>query len=180
VTNDYEKNGTLPQEMPIVSEKGMEIFADAEMGAKVLKKVKKKTSTAEFLKAFAAQIKAGDYAAIQAFIPMNAATRKALDTLRLKLRDKYKVAATVGFGPRFLHSTGQLHKGGKNEGVFYQLTCDDAKDAPIAGRPYSFGVVKASQAIGDLESLKSRKYRAVRIHLSKNPVKDLAALVKMV
>lgn len=180
VTNKYVANGKLPEESPVMEDKGFKIFCDESIASAVQSKLKKKVGVADFLKAFGTHIKAGDYAALQAFIPMTPATRKALDVIRIKLRDKYKVAATVGFGPRYLHSTGQLHKGGANEGVFYQITCDDAKDVSIQGRPYSFGVVKAAQAMGDFQSLTSRNYRAVRIHLSKNVVKDLTALAKLV
>ena len=80
-------------------------------------------------------------------------------------RDRLKVATTLGYGPRFLHSTGQLYKGGPNTGVFLQITADDAQDLPVPGQKYTFGVVKAAQARGDLEVLLERGRRVLRVHL---------------
>jgi transaldolase/glucose-6-phosphate isomerase len=89
-----------------------------------------------------------------------------LQEIRDLVRDRKKVATCLGFGPRFLHSTGQAYKGGPNSGVFLQITCDDAQDLPVPGQKYSFGIVKAAQARGDLQVLESRKRRALRLHLS--------------
>ncbi len=107
----------------------------------------------------------GDYIAIAAFIPRNAENQEALQRLRVRLRDHFKVATTVGFGPRYLHSTGQLHKGGPNNGVFIQVVSPDPEDVPIPGRPYTFGKLKAAQALGDLESLRAHGRRAGRVPL---------------
>ncbi len=122
------------------------------------------TAVSDLLK----QVKPGDYVAIMAYLPSSPATDKALQQMRTTMRDRLKVATTIGYGPRFLHSTGQLHKGGANKGVFIQLTADEARDLPIDGRPYSFGVLLRAQAIGDLQALQGRRYRVVRIHLGKN------------
>jgi len=92
------------------------------------------------------------------------------------VRDKRRVATCLGFGPRFLHSTGQAYKGGPNSGVFIQVTCDDAADVPIPGRRYTFGVVKAAQARGDFQVLAERKRRALRLHLGKDVKAGLTAL----
>jgi hypothetical protein len=92
------------------------------------------------------------------------------------VRDKKKVATVLGFGPRFLHSTGQAYKGGPNTGVFLQITCDNAVDLPVPDQKYTFGVVKAAQARGDFAVLAERGRRALRVHLSKNVRKDLAKL----
>ena len=88
-----------------------------------------------------------------------------LRAIRQELRDALGVAVTVGYGPRFLHSTGQLHKGGKNNGVFVQITADAVKDLAIPGEPYTFGTLIRAQAVGDLQALKAHKRRAIRIHL---------------
>jgi transaldolase / glucose-6-phosphate isomerase len=108
---------------------------------------------------------AGDYIAINAYLPRNAETIARLAAVRARLRDRYHVATTVGFGPRFLHSTGQLHKGGANNGVFLQVVTDDPFDLPIPGKPYGFRALKAAQALGDLASLRSRGRRVARVTL---------------
>ena len=110
------------------------------------------------------------------YITMNDANENALQKIRLAVRDKKKVATVLGFGPRFLHSTGQAYKGGPNSGVFLQITCDDAVDLPVPGQKYTFGVVKAAQARGDFAVLAERGRRALRVHLGKNVAKDLAKL----
>src|SRR5207253_5842968 len=88
---------------------------------------------------------AGDYAALLPYVEMNAARERELQAIRGAIRDRYRVATCLGFGPRFLHSTGQAYKGGPNSGVFLQITCDDAVDVPVPGQKYTFGVVKAAQ-----------------------------------
>jgi len=103
--------------------------------------------------------------------PENEAHEAALQAMRHAVRDKKHVATCLGFGPRFLHSTGQAYKGGPNSGVFLQLTCDDAKDLPVPEQKYTFGVVKAAQARGDFQVLAERGRRALRVHLGS----DLAA-----
>jgi len=103
-----------------------------------------------------------------------------LQFIRHAVRDKKKVATVLGFGPRFLHSTGQAYKGGPNSGVFLQITCDDAKDLPLPGQKYTFGVVKAAQARGDFAVLAERGRRALRVHLGKNLNSGLAALTKAI
>jgi transaldolase/glucose-6-phosphate isomerase len=110
-------------------------------------------------------VRPGDYISILAYLPRTEATRARLDELRSKLRRRFTVATTVGFGPRYLHSTGQIHKGGPNNGVFFQLVEDDADDVSIPGRPFSFGALKRAQADGDLEALLQAGRRAVRTKL---------------
>ena len=111
-------------------------------------------------------IKPGDYFAITAYIPSTEENETKLNRIRLAVRDSKKVATTVGFGPRFLHSTGQLHKGGPPTGVFLQITDSPREDVPIPGKPYTFGQVIAAQAAGDLAALKARGRRAMRVHLA--------------
>jgi len=110
-----------------------------------------------------AQVHPGDYIAITAYMQRNTENEEALRRVRVRLRDRFKVATTVGFGPRHLHSTGQLHKGGPNNGVFIQVITPDETDLPIPGRPYTFGTLKAAQALGDLESLRAHGRRAGRV-----------------
>ncbi|MGH9365665.1 MAG: glucose-6-phosphate isomerase [Thermoanaerobaculia bacterium] len=106
-----------------------------------------------------------DYFAITAYVPSTSENENALNRTRLRVRDQRHVATTVGFGPRFLHSTGQLHKGGPDTGVFLQITAAQALDVPIPGKPDSFGRVIAAQAAGDLSALKSRGRRALSVHV---------------
>ncbi len=122
------------------------------------------------------QIKAGDYVAFCAYIDRNNAHTEALNDLRLKIRDARKVATTVGFGPRFLHSTGQEHKGGPDTGVFLQITADSPFDLPIPGMNVGFRTLIAAQALGDLQSLDKRNRRGLRIHLKGDPTDGLRAL----
>jgi transaldolase/glucose-6-phosphate isomerase len=108
---------------------------------------------------------AGDYFAVLGFIQMNAEHERKLQAIRHAVRDKKHVATCLGFGPRFLHSTGQAYKGGPNTGVFLQVTCDDALELPVPQQKYTFGVVKAAQARGDFQVLMERGRRALRVHL---------------
>ncbi|MFN2183205.1 MAG: hypothetical protein ACK2UU_04410, partial [Anaerolineae bacterium] len=110
--------------------------------------------------------------------PETPAIDQALQAIRIKLRDRLKLATTLGYGPRFLHSTGQFHKGGPNTGLFLQLTAGDAEDADVPGEPYSFGVLKRAQALGDLEALRKHGRRVVRIHLGKDAGAGLKALAE--
>jgi transaldolase/glucose-6-phosphate isomerase len=116
------------------------------------------------LRALVACIEPTDYFATLAYLPRDADIDAALLRLRLLVRDVLGVATTVGFGPRFLHSTGQLHKGGPDSGVFLQLTAEPHRDLPIPGWPESFGTLVAAQALGDLRSLQSRGRRVLRLH----------------
>ena len=110
-------------------------------------------------------VASGEYIAILAYIPRNTATAERLQKIRLRLRDRHRVATTIGFGPRFLHSTGQLHKGGPNSGVFLQIVGSDTKDLEIPGRQLTFGQLKTAQALGDLQSLRSKGRRVARVTL---------------
>src|SRR5213592_2503073 len=111
---------------------------------------------------------------------MSAAHEATLQTIRRSLRDRYKVATCLGFGPRFLHSTGQAYKGGPNTGVFLQVTCDDAKDLPVPGSKYTFGIIKAAQARGDFQVLAERNRRALRIHIGPDVPAGLRALASAI
>jgi transaldolase / glucose-6-phosphate isomerase len=138
------------------------------------------TTLVQVLKAHLSRAGAGDYFGVLAYIPMNAVNEKALQAIRHAVRDKKRIATVLGFGPRFLHSTGQAYKGGPNSGVFLQITCDDANDLPVPGQKYTFGVVKAAQARGDFAVLAERGRRALRVHLGKNLKVGLAMLAKAV
>ena len=123
---------------------------------------------------------AGNYIALCDYIQETDEHETLLQNIRLHLRDALRVATTTGYGPRFLHSTGQLHKGGDDSGVFIQITADDAKDVPLSGEPFSFGVLKQAQALGDFASLASRHRRAIRVHLGTDSVAGLKTLLAIV
>jgi glucose-6-phosphate isomerase len=130
----------------------------------------------QLVKALLDSVKPGDYVALLAYLPRTLENEAALQDWRLAIRDQLEVATTVGFGPRFLHSTGQLHKGGPNNGVFIQLVSDDPQDAPIPGAPYTFGTLKQAQAIGDLQALQAHGRRVQRVRLMGNPTGAIDAL----
>jgi transaldolase/glucose-6-phosphate isomerase len=176
LTSEYETTGKLPPEVPFFEAGGIQLFADEKNVAAVHGGL----SIADVLKTHLARIGTGDYFAVLGYIPMNDANEKALQTIRHTVRDKKKAATVLGFGPRFLHSTGQAYKGGPNSGVFLQITCDDAADLPVPGQKYTFGIVKAAQARGDFAVLAERGRRALRVHLGKNLKSGLAALTKAV
>jgi transaldolase/glucose-6-phosphate isomerase len=118
------------------------------------------------IQALLGQVRAGDYVALLAFIAPNAEHDRAVNAIRLAIRDSYRVATTVGYGPRYLHSTGQLHKGGPNTGVFLQVVGDDPNDLPIPGEKFSFGVLKQAQALGDFQALRNHGRRVLRIQVA--------------
>jgi len=176
LTSQYEATGSLPPESPFFIAKDAKLFADDKNSAAL----SGGKSLNEILKTHLSRIGAGDYFAVLGYIPMNAQNEKALQTIRMSVRDAKKVATCMGFGPRFLHSTGQAYKGGPNSGVFLQITCDDASDLAVPGQKYTFGVVKAAQARGDFAVLAERGRRALRVHLGKNLKSGLNALAKAV
>jgi transaldolase / glucose-6-phosphate isomerase len=172
LTSEYETTGKLPAEKPFFEGDGVKLYADPT-NADALKAGKTLT---EILKTHLSRAGAGDYFALLAYITMNAENEAALQTIRHSVRDKKKVATVLGFGPRFLHSTGQAYKGGPNSGVFLQITCDDAVDLPVPDQKYTFGIVKAAQARGDFAVLAERDRRALRVHLGKDVKAGLAKL----
>jgi transaldolase / glucose-6-phosphate isomerase len=165
LTTEYEKNGSLPAESPILSESGIELYTDEKNAAALASAAGSDKTVVGYLRAHLNRLKAGDYMALLAYVQMNDAHEATLQAMRTAVRNKKKVATCLGFGPRFLHSTGQAYKGGPNSGVFLQVTCDDKADLPVPGQKYTFGVVKAAQARGDFNVLVERDRRALRIHL---------------
>ncbi len=165
LTTEYEKNGSLPAETPILSENGIDLFTDEKNAAALATAAGGDKTLAGYLRAHLDRIRRGDYFALLAYVEMNEAHEKTLQDMRTAVRDKKRVATCLGFGPRFLHSTGQAYKGGPNSGVFLQVTCDDTADLAVPGQKYTFGVVKAAQARGDFQVLAERNRRALRVHL---------------
>lgn len=178
LTEEYENVGKLPSMKPIYAAEGFELFADEQNQKVLAKQVSNNPNLAEYIRAHFNRLKADDYVALLAFIEMNHEHEEILQQIRHLVRDKMKVATCLGFGPRFLHSTGQAYKGGPNSGVFLQITCEDAKDIKVPDQKYSFGIVKEAQARGDFAVLSDRNRRALRIHLGKNVKRSLKGLYK--
>jgi transaldolase / glucose-6-phosphate isomerase len=176
LTTEYEKTGKLPDEKPFFEDKNVKLFSDERDVAELQKAAGGDTTLAGYIRAHLNRLGAGDYFALLAYIQMNEAYENQLQTMRHFVRDKKRVATCLGFGPRFLHSTGQAYKGGPNSGVFLQITCDDASDLPVPGQKYTFGVVKAAQARGDFQVLAERGRRALRVHLSADVAAGLTKL----
>jgi transaldolase/glucose-6-phosphate isomerase len=176
LTSAYEKTGSLPAEKPVLDDNGIKLFTDPKNADALAKAAGNDKTLVGYLRAHLNRLGAGDYFALLAYIEMNTAHEAILQDLRNTLRDQKKNATCLGFGPRFLHSTGQAYKGGPNSGVFLQITCDDAADLPVPEQKYTFGVVKAAQARGDFQVLADRGRRALRVHLGKDLKADLAKL----
>jgi transaldolase/glucose-6-phosphate isomerase len=161
LTDAYDRDGRLPAEKPIWSGPGVELYTD-QRNADALGEI---ADLAGALKGHLARAGAGDYVALLAYLDRNGANQEALGAMRLAIRDAKRVATCLGFGPRFLHSTGQAYKGGADSGVILQITADPARDIAIPGRKATFGTVEAAQARGDFDVLSERGRRALRVHL---------------
>jgi glucose-6-phosphate isomerase len=175
LTDDVEKTGYLPAETPVVADETLRLFTDP-FNAELLSALADDASPAAWIRAQLDRLTAGDYLALLAYVPMTGPHEQALTRMRAAVRDGRHVATCVGFGPRFLHSTGQAYKGGPNSGVFLQITCDDAADLPVPGARYTFGLVKAAQARGDFQVLVDRRRRALRVHLGRDVAAGLRSL----
>ena len=150
-----ETEGKLPQtSTPVVSEDGLDYYADVTG-----------SSAAEVLGAFFGQAKTNDFLCVQAYLMETPAVNKELDELRALVQQRLHLATASGYGPRFLHSTGQYHKGGPDNGLYLQITTDHALDLPLPGRTYSFGTLQNAQAAGDLQALRDHHRRTLRVHL---------------
>jgi transaldolase/glucose-6-phosphate isomerase len=157
----YRRTGSLPAPAPLVSERGISVGADpAALGDTPV------TVDGAVTQLLSLLTPGSDYFAILAYLPQDRDVVERLQRMRARVRDALGVATTLGFGPRFLHSTGQLHKGGPDTGVFLQITADPAKDLPIPGWDQSFATLITAQALGDLSSLQGRGRRALRLHLT--------------
>jgi len=175
LTTEYEEKGSLPAETPMYAGEGVKLFTDSANTAALKSATGDTADLRAFLKAHLNRLNAGDYFCISAYVQMNNAHEEQIQSFRHAVRNKKKVATCLGFGPRFLHSTGQAYKGGPNSGVFLQITCDDAADLAVPGQTYTFGTVKAAQARGDFSVLAERGRRCLRVHIGK----DVAAGLKL-
>lgn len=176
ITTAYEKSGKLPEEKPFFEGEGVKLFADDKNSKELLAAAGDKPTLTSVLKAHLSRIKASDYFALLGYVEMNDEHEKLLQEPRHAVRDNKKVATCLGFGPRFLHSTGQAYKGGPNSGVFLQITADDTVELPVPEQKYTFGIVKAAQARGDMQVLNDRGRRALRVHLGADVSKGLTTI----
>jgi glucose-6-phosphate isomerase len=179
LTDEYEQRGSLPEEIPFTSENGLKLFT-GEKYARELESKADGLSGAAVINAHLSNIHTNDYFALLAYVQMDRSNEDLLQNIRLKVQKRYKVATCLGFGPRFLHSTGQAYKGGPNTGVFLQITSDDEFDLPVPGQKYTFGVVKAAQARGDFQVLIDRDRRALRVHIEGDLIKGLRRLADLI
>lgn len=170
----YVAEGRLPQERPAWTADGLTFYGEGlspcawpqdrlrnPLGIEA-------DSWEEALRAHLRQARPGEYVAFMAYMDSTGQHEEALQAIQARVRDALHVATTAGYGPRFLHSTGQLHKGGPNHGVFVQITSDPVADLPIPGQSYSFGTLIAAQALGDLQSLRAHGRRVIRLHLGQD------------
>jgi transaldolase/glucose-6-phosphate isomerase len=171
LTKRYEETHALPDEEPMFRDNGITLFADPRNA----NELGRHNSLSGYLASHFRRLQLGDYAVLSAYLPRNDANTQSLTAMRALIRDTSRAATCLGYGPRFQHSTGQVYQGGPNSGVFLQITCDDRSDIDVPGHAYSFGVVKAAQARGDLAVLVGRGRRALRVHL-KDVEPGLAAL----
>src|SRR4029077_18153102 len=176
LTSEYERTGSLPVEKPIFEEGGIQLFTDEKNAAALAQATGSDKSLVGYLRAHRDRIKAGDYFALPAYVPMFPEHEELLQQMRHAVRDRRRVATCLGFGPRFLHSTGQAYKGGPNSGVFLQVTCEDAKDLSVPGQKYTFGIVKAAQTRDDFQARAARNRRALGVHLGGDVKADLSKL----
>lgn len=165
----YRSEGALPSQKPFLAEGAIRFFYNGSL-----------PEGKDFLGRFLALARPHGYVAIMAYLPEQSETDRRLQSLRSLLRDRLHAATTVGYGPRFLHSTGQFHKGGPDTGVFIQLTADDAEDAPVPGQPFTFGVLKRAQALGDFHALNDHGRRVVSLDLGREIHAGLDLLQQMV
>lgn len=177
LTDEYEQTGSLPGETPFFEEDGIALFSDDSNADALKEKIQSELDLAAYLKAHISRLGSNDYFALLAYIEMNEPNEATLQAIREKVLDLQLSATCVGFGPRFLHSTGQAYKGGPNTGVFLQITADDGVDMEVPGQKFTFGVVKSAQARGDFQVLLDRDRRALRIHLGSDVSAGLARIL---
>ncbi|CAN5622268.1 hypothetical protein BH24ACI2_BH24ACI2_06060 [soil metagenome] len=180
LTQEYEEKGELPKETPFYQEKDIKLFTSDEYAAQLGKFIEGEKSLKKYMEAHLAHLQENDYFALLAYVERNKENEELLQAIREKVLEAKLVATCLGFGPRFLHSTGQAYKGGSNEGVFLQITSDDAVDFDVPEQKFTFGVVKAAQARGDFQVLLDRDRRALRVHLGEDVGNGLETLESLI
>ncbi len=170
----FGATGHLPEELPTFVHGGLRVFAPPLLA----QKLRRGTTGADGLELFFANFlrlaRAGDYIGLTAYIQPTKVHQRALEVIRRRLHEGLRRVVTLGYGPRFLHSTGQLHKGGPNNGLYFQLVATDAVDMGVPGEPYSFSILKQAQALGDFAALREKQRRVLRVHLGDDVTTGLA------
>jgi len=179
LTEEYEEKGKLPDETPFFVDGEIKLFTNEKYAAQLEDYAEGEKSLKKYLAAHLAHLQENDYFALLAYIEMTPETEKLVQSIRAKVLEAKLTATCLGFGPRFLHSTGQAYKGGSNNGVFLQITSDDAEDLQVPDQKYTFGVVKAAQARGDFQVLLDRKRRALRVHIGANVKSGLEMILNL-
>jgi transaldolase/glucose-6-phosphate isomerase len=175
----YAERGTWPLELVTVEREGLAFSAPAAILEQLDGRARARgDDAAAWLGAHLSQAGPGDYLALQAYLHRTPERHEALTRLRATLRDRTRLATTLGYGPRFLHSTGQLHKGGPATGVFLQVTTREPADLAVPGQTASFRTLRDAQALGDLDVLARRRRRVLRVHLGDDAQAGLQALVR--
>jgi len=179
VLDYYEENKKLQEQTAVSGNKKIKLYTGKESDTLNLLSFKKgKAKISEVIKYFTDQFAVGDYFAVMAYLNRSEKADSLLQELREILRSKFKSATTVGFGPRFLHSTGQFHKGGPDKGMFIQIVCDDKTDIEIPGKDFSFSILKQAQSEGDFESLQKHDRRVLKFDIGKDINKGLKEIIK--
>ncbi|HMO80795.1 MAG TPA: bifunctional transaldolase/phosoglucose isomerase [Pyrinomonadaceae bacterium] len=177
ITDQFEASGELPAEQPFFEEAGFKLFSSEAYASRLMEMVDE-PRISELLSAHCSNIDDGDYFAVLAYLEMNQENEELLKRIRARTLEQRLAATCLGFGPRFLHSTGQAYKGGANNGVFLQITSDDTEDLAVPGQKFTFGVVKAAQSLGDLQVLLDRGRRALRVHIGADVAEGLKTLCR--
>jgi hypothetical protein len=170
----FVNHGSLPEQNKLVADELITIYAESTADSLSA------MSTLQAIRSLLASVKTGNYIALLNYTEETPAIDEELQKIRITLRDATKCATTVGYGPRFLHSTGQLHKGGPDTGVFFQITANDTVDFAVPGEPYTFSILKQAQALGDFRSLAKRGRRAIRVDVGNDTLKGLARLKDLI
>jgi transaldolase / glucose-6-phosphate isomerase len=167
----WKERATLPAEAPIVEGGAIAVYGNERWRSH-------DASAIQVLQSFLETAQPSDYIAVLPYFHRTPTRHQALQTFRTRLRDRFRVATTIGYGPRYLHSTGQLHKGGANTGVFLIITTEADQDLAIPDQPYGFATLHAAQALGDFQSLRNKERRVLRLHLHGDPVRVIRSLAK--
>lgn len=184
ITNEllsiYKTKGALPADKLLLQDDNVSLYVGSRVGSMLLKVCVQRnydsSALAGVLAAHISQARSGDYIALLAYMEATDTNHEALENIRRRLRHTTQRAVTLGYGPRYLHSTGQLHKGGPNIGVYILITVDDEHELPIPNQPFSFSILKQAQGLGDLQTLRERRQRVVRLHISGDIPSGLAKI----
>ena len=176
----YEANGALPEQKPLAEDGGLKLFADDHNAAVLIRLAYGQRSVSSLLNAHLERLLPGDYFALLSFIDPDEQDKANFEAIRTRVRDRFGVATSIAFAPRYFYSASQAYKAGPNKGVFLQVTHDHSVDLPVPGHPYTFGVLAAAQAQGEFNLLAERHRRALWVHVGADVRHGLATLCEQV